>query len=157
MKRAALVLGAAVWAGGVPSPTLVRRARHAAGLWRAGRVDLVVGCGGLGRHAPTEAEAIAALLRAEGVPEGAIRLEPASRTTRENLALAVPILRDEGVDQAVIVTDPYHAPRALLIARQMGLRAVADGPGWRAIGPRQLARHIPREALALVATVLRLR
>jgi uncharacterized SAM-binding protein YcdF (DUF218 family) len=117
-------------------------------------VDLVVGCGGLGRHGPAEAEVIAQVLRAEGVPEGAIRFEAASVTTRQNLVLALPILRAEGVDQAVIVTDPYHAPRALLIARQLGLSAVADGPGWGQIGPRQLARHIPREALALVATAL---
>ena len=116
-----------------------------------------MGCGGIGRHGPAEAEVIAALLRAEGVPEGVIRLEPASRTTRENLRLALPVFRALGGDQAVIVTDAWHAPRALLIARQEGLPAVAAPIPWRAQSGRTLLRHIPREALALVAAALRWR
>ena len=72
-RRAALILGCAVWPGG-PSPTLRRRALHAAGLWHRGEVDWLVACGGLGRHPPTEAEAIRDLLLAEGIPAEAIRL-----------------------------------------------------------------------------------
>jgi uncharacterized SAM-binding protein YcdF (DUF218 family) len=155
--RVALVLGAAVWAGGRPSPTLVRRARHAAALWQAGRVDAVLGCGGIGRHPPAEGAAIAAICRAAGVPEGAVHVEDQSRSTRENVTLAIPILRALGATEVVIVTDPYHAPRARMIARQLGLATATDCPPWRALGPRQLARHIPREGVALLATVLRLR
>lgn len=157
MIRVALVLGAAVWAGGVPSPTLARRAAWAAALWRAEKVDFIVGCGGVGRHGPAEAEVIAALLRAEGVPEAAIRQEAASGTTRENVRFALPIFRALGADQAVIVTDAWHAPRALLIARQEGVRAVAAPVPWRAQSARTLLRHIPREALALLAAAVRWR
>jgi len=157
MIRAALVLGAAVWPGGVASPTLRRRADHALALWRAERVDVLVACGGLGRHGPAEAEVMAALWRAAGVPGGAIRIEARSTTTRENLAFALPVLQALGAGRAAIVTDPWHAPRARLIARQLGLPAVADCPPWRAQRPRVLARHLAREGLALVAAVLRLR
>lgn len=155
--RIALVLGAAVWSGGRASPALRRRALHAAGLWHAGRVEAILGCGGVGRHPPSEAEAIHALCRAAGVPESALHLEPRSATTRENVTFALPILRAMGATEAVIVTDPYHAPRARLLARQLGLKARSDSPSWRGLGRRQLARHLPREALALAATVLRLR
>jgi len=155
--RIALVLGAAVWAGGRPSPTLTRRARHAAGLYRAGRTDLIICCGGLGDHAPTEARVIADLCRAEGVPDVALAEEGASTTTRENLINALPLLTRLNPGAIIIVTDPYHAPRARLIARQLGLNTQSDCPPWRAIGPRQWLRHIPREALALLAAVLRLR
>ncbi|WP_333830841.1 YdcF family protein [Pararhodobacter sp.] len=154
--RVALVLGAAVWAGGQPSPTLARRAQHAAGLYRAGKVDAIIGCGGLGRHPPTEASVIAALCRAEGVPGSALSEEGASTSTRENLLNALPLLAALQPQSVVIVTDPYHAPRAKLMARQLGVSARSDCPPWRAIGPRQWLRHIPREGLALLATLLRL-
>jgi uncharacterized SAM-binding protein YcdF (DUF218 family) len=121
------------------------------------KVDFVVGCGGVGRNGPAEGAVIADLLRAEGLPEDAIRVEPASRTTRENLRRALPILRALGADQAVIVTDAWHAPRALLIARQEGLRAAAAPVPWRMQAWRTLLRHLPREALALAATALRRR
>jgi len=155
--RVALVLGAAVWAGGRPSPTLARRAGHAAGLYLAGEVDVIVGCGGLGDHPPTEARVITALCHAAGVPEAALAEESASTTTRENLTNALPLLARLKPRCVIIVTDPYHAPRARLIARQLGLSARSDCPPWRAIGPRQWLRNVPREGLALLATVLRLR
>lgn len=155
--RVALVLGAAVWSGGTPSPTLARRARHAAGLYRAGKVDAIIGCGGLGRHPPTEASVITALCRAEGVPEPALTEEGTSTTTRENLTNARTILARLNPGAVVIVTDPYHAPRAWLIARQLGLTTRCDCPPCRSIGPRQWLRHAPREALALLAALLRLR
>lgn len=151
-----MVLGAAVWAGGRPSPTLARRARHAAALYRAGRLDVIIGCGGLGDHPPTEASLIAALCRAEGVPDAALVEEGTSTSTRENLTNALPLLAELQPDAVIIVTDPYHAPRARLIAHQLGLNVRTDCPPSRAIGPRQWLRHIPREGLALLATLLRL-
>ena len=155
--RVALVLGAAVWAGGQPSPTLARRARHAAGLYLSGEIDVIVGCGGLGDHPPTEARAITTLCRAAGVPETALAEENTSTSTRENLTNALPLLARLEPRSVTIVTDPYHAPRARLIARQLGMKACSNCPPRRAIGPRQWLRHLPREGLALLATVLRLR
>lgn len=156
MIPVAVVLGAAVWPGETPSPTLERRTAHAIALYRSGAVHAILGCGGAGRHPPAEAEAIARLCRAAGMPESAILTEDRSTTTRENLLNALPILQSMGA-RAVIVTDPYHAPRARLIARQIGLDASLSCPDWRRIGPRQWLRHLPREALALMATLLRQR
>ena len=153
--RIALVLGAAVWAGGQPSPTLRRRAEHAIALYRAGMVDGIMGCGGLGAHPPTEAEVIAALCREAGIPDSAILREERSTTTRENLTNAQALLPPGA--RVVIVTDPYHAPRARLIARQIGMQARTSCPAWDTIGPRQRLKHLPREALAYLATLLRQR
>jgi len=155
--RLALILGAAVWPGGQPSPTLRRRVAHAVWLYKSGQVDAVLGCGGTGRYPPSEAAVIARLCREAGVPEGAIHREDRSTTTRENLAFALPILQALQPSKVVIVTDPYHAPRARLLARQLGIKATTRCPPLRQIGPRQWLRHLPREALALVATLLRLR
>ncbi len=155
--RVALVLGAAVWPGGEPSPSLRRRALHAAAIYRTGKVDAIVGCGGVGLNPPAEGEVIVSLCRDAGVPAQALHVEDRSTTTRENLTNALPILRALNPRDLVIVTDAYHAPRARLIARQLGLVARSDCPDWRGLGARQWLRHLPREALALLATVLRLR
>lgn len=153
----ALVLGAAVWPGGTPSPTLRRRAEHAAKLYATGHVDAIIGCGGLGQHPPSEAQVIAQICRDSGVPDGALFLEDRSTTTRENLTYARPILQRLNAAKVVIVTDAYHAPRARILARQSAIRASTNTPPLFAVSARQLLRNLPREALAIAAIALRLR
>jgi uncharacterized SAM-binding protein YcdF (DUF218 family) len=126
-------------------------------LFKAGSVDAILGCGGVGRYPPSEAEVIAQICRDDGIPEAAVFQENRSTTTRENLSFAQPILAKLAPSKVVIVTDPYHAPRVALIARQTGLRATIETPQAKQIGPRQWLRHILRETFALAATVLRLR
>jgi uncharacterized SAM-binding protein YcdF (DUF218 family) len=155
--RAALVLGAAVWPGGEPSPTLRRRTLHAAGLWQRGEVAWIVACGGLGVNPPTEAEVMRDLLLEAGVPAEALRLEDRSHNTHENIALAGPILRDLGVSGVVIVTDATHAPRARLIARGLGLRATSSSPSLRGARWRTTLRQALREVPATAVALWRLR
>jgi uncharacterized SAM-binding protein YcdF (DUF218 family) len=152
---AVLVLGAAVRPGGLPSPALRRRALHGAGLVTAGRAGHLVACGGRGRHGPAEAEVIAALAHAAGVPADCISLEDRSTDTEGNLALARPILAWLGDPAVVIVTDRFHAPRALLIARAMGLSATADCPPPGGTPPLRRAWLHAREAGALVRSLWR--
>ncbi|EYD75439.1 hypothetical protein Rumeso_03009 [Rubellimicrobium mesophilum DSM 19309] len=151
--KVALILGAAVWPDGAPSPTLRRRTLHAVALWRRGEVAALIPCGGLGTHPPSEAEAMRRLLLSEGVPPGAIHLEDRSRNTHENIRLALPILAGLGATEAVIVTDATHAPRARLIAGRLGLRATSASPPLRGghlpTTLRQGLREIPATALAL--------
>lgn len=155
-RPAALVLGAAVWADGQPSPTLRRRALRAAALWHAGVPCAIVCCGGVGRHAPSEAAVIAALLREAGVPPDALHLEAHSTTTEENIRNALPILRALGVSEVRIVTDYWHAPRAVLLARCMGLRARAAAVPWQGGRRRFQARMILRESGSIIGNALRL-
>ena len=120
----ALVLGASVRPGGAPSAALARRAHHAAHLWQAGEVGALVLSGGIRTHPPSEADVMAALCRGDGVPEAALRRERAAQTTEDNVRLSLPLLRELGAQEVVIVTDRYHAARALLVARRSGLKAL---------------------------------
>mgnify|MGYP005990523449 FL=1 len=101
----ALVLGAAVWPGGAPSPALRRRALAGAGLWLSGRVRAVMGCGGMGRHGPAEADVIAQLCREAGVPDHALLREDRSRSTLENILFARPLLASLDARSVIIVSD----------------------------------------------------
>jgi uncharacterized SAM-binding protein YcdF (DUF218 family) len=151
----ALVLGAAVWADG-PSPTLRRRTMQAAAEFHAGRVDHLIGCGGLGRHPPTEAAAIHHMLLAAQVPADRIRIEDKSTNTLENICFALPILASLGSSDIVIVTDWYHAPRARLIARRLGLRVRSTSPPLAGASLSQQARSALREVPAYLLALCRL-
>lgn len=146
-----VILGAAVWANG-PSPTLLRRTRHGAALFHEGRISRIIVCGGLGKHPPTEAEAMANILRNHGVPDSAIFLEGTSTTTKENITNAMPMLDGS---QIIIITDWYHAPRARLIARRAGLSVRTSSPSLRGARMWPQIKATLREIVAYLAYLTR--
>lgn len=52
------------------------------------------------------------LLLAGGVPAQVIEIENRSKTTRQNAAFTAPLLREEKIQSAILVTSWYHARRA---------------------------------------------
>ena len=140
---AIVVLGAAQY-DGRPSPQLAARLDHVVELWPAGYADLVVVTGGkLPLDRFTEAEASAAYLVERGVPADAIALENAGATTYESLAGVAELLAARGLDEVVIVTDPYHALRSRLIAEEVGLTAwVSPTPTSVVTGGASVRRHL---------------
>ncbi len=150
MRPVAVVLGAAVWPGGTPSPSLRRRARHAAQLWQGGQVRAIIASGGIGQHPPSEAEAIAEVCKADGVPEEVLFLEDMSTSTEENILFSSHMLGAIGGGPVVLVTDGYHAPRALLVARRFGLEAKADCPDIQGAPRRRALKARLREIPAFV-------
>jgi uncharacterized SAM-binding protein YcdF (DUF218 family) len=131
-----VVLGAAVRRGGEPSPTLRRRALWAARLSAEGRGDWLLATGGIGDHPPAEADVIAELAVAAGVPRERVLIEPQARTTWDSARLCAPIIRARGFSRTVLVTDAYHARRARIAFRAYGIDAepcdvCAGAPGTR--------------------------
>ncbi|GAA5513252.1 hypothetical protein Dcar01_01981 [Deinococcus carri] len=144
-----IVLGAAQYAGR-PSPAFQRRLDHALALYRAGGVGQVVVTGGRRPGDPhSEGEVGAAYLSRRGIPRTALIAETRSRTTVENLRNARPLLLPG--TPVTLVTDEAHAPRALALARALGLDANASPSPLSAHPDR---RYLLRERLALVAYAL---
>jgi uncharacterized SAM-binding protein YcdF (DUF218 family) len=101
------------------------RAWFAARLWHAGKAPVVLCTGGLAplsRGAGPECPAVAVLLAELGVAAESIRVESASRTTRENATAVRDLL--PGAPRLLLVTSARHMPRALLAFRQAGLEPV---------------------------------
>jgi uncharacterized SAM-binding protein YcdF (DUF218 family) len=144
----AVVLGAQVLSGGRPSRTLEARVRHAAQLYKEGKVGLVVPTGGLGEHPPSEAEVMARILREEGVPEEAVLVEDRALNTCDSVRLTAGMADTLGVKSVVVVTDPLHCVRTVAAFRRAGLMAwaapVYSSPMWRGKWLRrgQLIREI---------------
>ncbi|SOC05690.1 YdcF family protein [Rhodobacter maris] len=141
----AVVLGARVAPDGTPSAAVLRRTRHAVALYRVGEVSGLVLTGAAFPPAPSEAEAMARICRAADVPEAALTLEPRARTTRENLAFSAALAPGA---RLVIVTDTYHAARAGLAARQLGLAVTLSCPSAPDLPLRKRFTLALREALA---------
>ena len=118
-----VVLGAAQY-DGTPSPQLAARLDHALDLWEQGVAPLLMVTGGkLPADRFTEAEASRTYLIERGVPDAVILREDAGRNTYESLDEAADVLAAEGLDEVVLVTDPYHSLRSRLIAEEVGLDA----------------------------------
>lgn len=154
-RPVAIVLGAAVWPDGQPSPTLRRRALYAAKLWQAGEVGAIIGSGGLGQYPPSEAEVIAQLCREAGVPAPAILQEDQATTTEENLRFSKAMMAATGFETAIIVTDRYHAPRARLVARRLGIKARASCPAMAGTAWHRVVKSWLREIPAYLWYLLR--
>ena len=148
----AIVLGAAVERGGRPSPSLRSRTQHAIELYRAGRVKTLFLTGGLGRNAPSEAEAMRRLALAGGVPDTAIVLDETATSTQQSIAAAAREARARGWETALVVSEPFHMRRARQMARDAGLDAYASPSTGSAIQRIERLRryYTARESAALL-------
>jgi uncharacterized SAM-binding protein YcdF (DUF218 family) len=143
---AIVVMGSAQYDGD-PSPQLAARLDHVVELWPEGLAPLVIVTGGKRPEDRfTEAEASAAYLVERGVPAGAILQENVGTNSYESLRGVAELLEAQGLENVLIVTDPYHAMRSRLIAEDVGLRAwVSPTPTSVVDGGESLVRHL-REA-----------
>lgn len=120
---AIVVLGAAQY-DGAPSPVFEARLQHAVELFHRGIAPVLVVTGGkLPGDRTTEAAAARAYALANGVPDEAILVEDAGRTTLESLTAVAALLRDRGLTSAVFVSDRTHMLRVLRIAQDQGIAA----------------------------------
>jgi uncharacterized SAM-binding protein YcdF (DUF218 family) len=118
-----LVLGSAVWPNEQPSPSLRARTEKAIELYQEGYAPRLLLSGGLGRWPPEEAEVMRRLAEAAGVPQEAMILDKEAHSTWESVAKAREIMDQEGWDTAILVSDPFHMTRSLLMARDNGILA----------------------------------
>jgi uncharacterized SAM-binding protein YcdF (DUF218 family) len=120
---AIVVMGAAQY-DGEPSPVYQARLDHGLELYEEGLAPLVVVTGGRQEGDRfSEAEAGANFLRSHGVPDEALRLEVDGRNSWESLAASARFLEEDGIDDVLIVSDPFHAKRLEEIADEVGLEA----------------------------------
>ena len=143
----AIVLGASVYPNGQPSPWLRYRLDAAARLYNEGRVDAVLVSGDNGQASYDEPTVMRDYLISVGVPSEAIALDYAGFDTYDTCVRARDVF---GVENAILVTQDFHEPRAVAVCRAVGLDAtgVAD---TRADANRSTwVRSWLRERLAVV-------
>jgi len=146
-----LVLGSAVWPHEQPSPSLQARTEQAIQLYQEGYAPYLLFSGGLGRYPPEEAEVMRRLAVAAGLPEEAMILDKEARSTWESITRAKELMDQRGWQTALIVSDPFHIQRALLMAEDAGFEAYGvpalDSPTYTI--PARRTFYTAREVLAL--------
>jgi vancomycin permeability regulator SanA len=120
---AIVVLGAAQY-DGRPSPVLEARLDTALGLYDRGFAPVIITTGSNQEGDRfTQGFTGFTYLRNRGVPETDLRIVVDGTNTFEELSATANVMREEGLgDDVLLVSDPYHALRAVEVAREVGLQ-----------------------------------
>lgn len=145
---AIVVLGAGVWSSG-PSPVLEDRLREALALYEAGVAPRIVVTGDHVRPEYDEPGAMERWLVAHGVPAERITLDPAGVDTYTSMFRAREVFH---LERPIVVTQDFHLPRALFIARYLGLAARGREATHRRYSGNPL--HAAREIVSRPASLL---
>ena len=118
--QVAIILGAAVSLKGIPSPVLVDRITTAIHLYKQGKVTKILMSGGNPTITNNEVDPIRKILVAQGIPSEDIFLDHAGFDTYSSMYRAQAVFN---ISSAIIVTQEFHLPRAVYIARALGIDA----------------------------------
>jgi uncharacterized SAM-binding protein YcdF (DUF218 family) len=147
-----IIPGARLW-GDQPSEMLRLRLDKAIELYQTGYAQHFIVSGAQG---PDEVDSEASIMRnylmRQGIPEQIIFMENRSYTTIQNLSFSNSIMQQQGWESAIIVTNPFHVYRSLLIAREINMPATAASAPYfnnPALNILAMSKQYLRESLAL--------
>ena len=115
---AAIVLGAKVFSSGAVSQVLADRLDTGIELYQKSRVRKLLLTGDHGQVTYDEVNNMRLYALQRGVPEEDIFMDHAGFSTYDSMYRARDVFK---VKKAIIVTQEFHLPRAMYIARKMGL------------------------------------
>ena len=122
----AIILGAGTSNSEV-SPVYRERINHGIWLYENGYVNFLIMTGGIGEGNDVSDALIAKQYAiSKAVPEQAIFIEETSAITEENLENAKAIMEENSFNTAIIVSDPLHMKRAMLMAGDYGIDACSS-------------------------------
>ncbi|UFH49763.1 YdcF family protein [Pseudomonas sp. KNUC1026] len=136
--------GDAAWGGEDQNTALaLERVRYGARLAKASGLPVLTSGGLHYGSPPSEAWLMARSLQ-EDFGVQARWLEEQSRTTWENAELSARLLKAEGVQRVVVVTQAWHAPRARWCFERAGLEVVSAPTGFAGVeSARPLGGWLP--------------
>jgi SanA protein len=149
-RRVAIVFGAGLWRDGSPTPVLRDRVATAARLYFAGKVEKLLMSGDNSYIEHNEPGAMRGYALELGVPDEAIVLDYAGRRTYDTCYRARSIF---GLQDAILVTQSFHLPRALYLCNALGLPSIGVPADLRSYLNRSLLYWNLREVPATLAAL----
>ena len=120
-----MVLGSPADADGNPTPMELARVTEAVNEYERGVAPRMIITGGPAHNQFVEAEVMARVAEAQGIPAGAIVEERTARDTMENTCDSLKIMRSHGWESAEVISSASHLPRTGMILSRLPLK-------WRA-------------------------
>lgn len=149
-KPVAIVFGAGLWRDGSPTTILRDRISTAAELYFSGKVQKILMSGDNSYLDYNEPGAMREYALSLGVPETAIVLDYAGRRTYDTCYRAGAIF---GIQEAILVTQNFHLPRALYTCNALGLKAIGVASDRRAYSLMSLLYWNMRELPATMSAL----
>ncbi|MBW4686180.1 MAG: YdcF family protein [Komarekiella atlantica HA4396-MV6] len=147
-QRIAIVFGAGVLVDGTPSPMLADRVIAAVELYKLGRVEKLLMTGDNSRQDYNEVQAMQSYAVERGVAVQDITLDYAGFSTYESCYRARDIF---GVQQAVLITQQFHLPRAIYTCSQLGIKVIGLGtPDWGSYSFETVMYYTLQEKLSIL-------
>ncbi len=122
---ALIVLGTPADADGNPQPAMLDRIDEAVAEYERGVATRILFSGGAAHNRFVEADVMARVAQAQGVPQEAIYRERASEDTIQNLCNSLAIARAHGWRSVEVISSPAHLFRVRMML------ADARGIAWR--------------------------
>ncbi len=144
-RRVAVVFGAGLWRDGSPTPVLRDRVATAVELYEAGKVEKLLMSGDNSHVDYNEPEAMRDHALELGIPDKDIVLDFAGRRTYDTCYRAKHIFE---IDQAILVTQQFHLPRAIFLCNALNTHAEGVSADQRIYRTRSLTYWHTREILA---------
>lgn len=122
----AIILGAGATDEEV-SAVYRERINHGIWLYENGYVDAILVTGGIGEgNQESDAKIARQYLMQQGISKEIIYTEDESTITQENIKNAKEIMKEHSFETAIIVSDPLHMKRAMLMASDYGIEAYSS-------------------------------
>lgn len=118
--EAVLIPGAAIFQNGTLSPVFMDRVNTAIKLYEAKKVSKILVSGDNSTISHNEVNPVRVYLLSKGIPDQDIFLDHAGFDTYSSMYRARDIF---GVSSLLITTQSFHLPRAIFIARRLGIKA----------------------------------
>lgn len=148
--RVAIVFGAGLLRDGSAGPVLSDRVQTAVNLYLQGKVEKLLMSGDNSFIEYNEPEAMRQYALERGVPDEDIALDYAGRRTYDTCYRAKHIFQ---VDEAILVTQEFHMPRALFLCHWFGIEANGVEANNRDFSKRSRAFWAFRELFATFQAV----
>ena len=121
-----IVLGAGT-NGTTPNAVFRERLNHAVTLYNEGYADTIHLTGGYSPgNEHSDAYIAGQYLQSLGISAEAILLEEQSTITQENLEFAKEIMEDEELSTCILVSDPLHMKRSMMMAKDYEIEAISS-------------------------------
>ncbi|AQY22625.1 SanA/YdcF family protein [Riemerella anatipestifer] len=149
-REVALVLGTSPkMRSGIANPYFTKRMEAVSALYHYGKIKKIIVSGEKSPYYDEPQAMANYLIRTEGIPESVIIQDPKGFSTKESI---VRCKNNYKKNEVIIISQGFHNLRALFIARNLNMNALAFG-AQDVTKPESFYRNHTREFLARVQAV----